>query len=128
MLFHTVSVKRRSLPAGLRGPATSWPTLRAAQESLRALRDVDGVIADALEIARDLDRTDDEAEVACHRLLQGEELHREVIEVLSATRTDRAAQKPGAEASAKVCDEQIASLTGLTGKLEAMRAALWTAT
>ena len=42
----------------------------------------------------------------------GEELHREVIEVLSATRTERAAQKPGVEASTKVCDEQIASPHG----------------
>ena len=56
----------------------------------------------------------------------GEELHREVIEVLTATRTERAATKPGTEAQVKVCDDQITSLTGLVGKLEGMRAALWT--
>jgi predicted GTPase len=55
----------------------------------------------------------------------GEELHREVIEVLTASRTERAATKPGAEASARVCDDQITSLAGLVAKLEAMRAALW---
>ena len=45
-------------------------------EPLRRLRDVDGVIADALEIARDLDRADDEAEIARHRLLECEQLER----------------------------------------------------
>ena len=56
----------------------------------------------------------------------GEELHREVIEVLSSSRAEKAATKPGAEASIKVCDEQAASLTSITGRLEGMRSALWT--
>mgnify|MGYP007014881271 CR=1 FL=1 len=38
----------------------------------RALRDVDRVIADALEVARHLDRADQETEVAGHRLLEGQ--------------------------------------------------------
>ncbi len=56
----------------------------------------------------------------------GEELHREVIEVLAATRTERAETRPGAESAVKVCDDQVDSLSSLNGKLEAMRAALWT--
>ncbi len=56
----------------------------------------------------------------------GEELHREVIEVLSATRTERAEAKPGADTAVKVCDDQVDALSGLNGKLEALRAALWT--
>jgi ribosome biogenesis GTPase A len=56
----------------------------------------------------------------------GEELHREVIEVLSATRAERAAAKPGAESAVKVCDEQVEALSGLDGKLGALRSALWT--
>jgi hypothetical protein len=56
----------------------------------------------------------------------GEELHREVIEVLSATRAERAATKPGAEAAVKTCDDQIAALTGLKAKLDGLRSALWT--
>jgi hypothetical protein len=56
----------------------------------------------------------------------GEELHREVIEVLSATRAERAAAKPGAESAVKVCDDQVEALSGLDGKLGALRSALWT--
>jgi len=56
----------------------------------------------------------------------GEELHREVIEVLSASRTERAATKPGADAQVKACDEQVEALGTVTGKLEGMRASLWT--
>jgi ribosome biogenesis GTPase A len=56
----------------------------------------------------------------------GEELHREVIEVLTATRTERAAVKPGAEAAVKTCDDQIGALTALNEKLEGLRSALWT--
>ena len=50
-------------------------------EPLRRLRDVHGVIADALEVARHLDRADDEAEVARHRLLQREQLERRRLEL-----------------------------------------------
>ena len=42
----------------------------------------------------------------------GEELHREVIEVLSPTRAERAAAKPGADAAVKVCDDQVEALSG----------------
>jgi hypothetical protein len=56
----------------------------------------------------------------------GEELHREVIEVLSATRSERAATQPGTEASIKVCDDQVETLAAVNGKLEGMRSALWT--
>jgi predicted GTPase len=56
----------------------------------------------------------------------GEELHREVIEVLTATRTERAATKPGLESSIKTCDDQATALTGVTSRLEGLRSALWT--
>jgi ribosome biogenesis GTPase A len=56
----------------------------------------------------------------------GEELHREVIEVLTATRTERAATKPGTEASLKTCDDQTAALSDLNAKLDGLRTALWT--
>jgi hypothetical protein len=56
----------------------------------------------------------------------GEELHREVIEVLTATRAERAASAPGTDAAIKACDHQVEVLGGLHGKLEGMRSALWT--
>src|SRR5215217_5455474 len=42
-------------------------------EALRRLRDVDGVVADAFQVARHLDGAHEEPEVARHRLLEGEE-------------------------------------------------------
>ena len=56
----------------------------------------------------------------------GEELHREVIEVLSSTRTERAATQPTADASAKAIDEHSKLLAGILGRLEGLRGALWT--
>jgi hypothetical protein len=56
----------------------------------------------------------------------GEELHREVIEVLRATRNDRAASLPGAESALATCDDQLTQLGDLNSKLEGLRAALWT--
>jgi ribosome biogenesis GTPase A/uncharacterized coiled-coil protein SlyX len=55
----------------------------------------------------------------------GEELHREVIEVLAATRAERQKTAPGAEREAAVCDEQASKLGALVERLEAERAALW---
>ncbi|MFT3775489.1 MAG: dynamin family protein [Minicystis sp.] len=56
----------------------------------------------------------------------GEELHREVIEVLSSARAEKTAQKPGVDSSLKTCDEQGQALTGITTRLEGLRSALWT--
>lgn len=56
----------------------------------------------------------------------GEELHREVIEVLSATRTERAMAAPGTDAELQACDDHAQALTSVTAKLEGQRAALWT--
>jgi GTPase SAR1 family protein/uncharacterized coiled-coil protein SlyX len=56
----------------------------------------------------------------------GEELHREVIEVLSSARTEKAATKPGLETSLKTCEDQAQALVGLTTQLEGLRSALWT--
>ena len=55
--------------------------VRCAMSRCARLRDVDRVIADALEIARDLDRADDEAKVARHRLLQREQLERRRLDL-----------------------------------------------
>lgn len=56
----------------------------------------------------------------------GEELHREVIEVLSAARAEKAATKPGLEESRKVCEEHAGALSAITTRLEGLRSALWT--
>src|SRR5512140_657752 len=64
-------------------------------ESLRGLRDVHRVVPHALEVARNLDRADDEAEVARHRLLEREQRDREPLDLhleridLSVTFDDR---------------------------------------
>jgi predicted GTPase len=56
----------------------------------------------------------------------GEELHREVIEVLKATRTEREQVEPGVEAAVKTCDDQAEGLAALVSRLEGLRSALWT--
>jgi GTP-binding protein EngB required for normal cell division len=56
----------------------------------------------------------------------GEELHREVIEVLVAARNERASEQPGSEEALKVCDEQGAQLDRVQGRLEGLRSSLWT--
>ncbi|EYF01348.1 dynamin family protein [Chondromyces apiculatus] len=55
----------------------------------------------------------------------GEELHREVIEVLRAARDERARAEPGHENVLVTCDQQAETLAGLTKKLEALRSELW---
>ena len=50
-------------------------------EALGALRDVHGVVAHPFEVARDLDRAHEEAQVARHRLLQGEQPDRALLDV-----------------------------------------------
>jgi ribosome biogenesis GTPase A len=56
----------------------------------------------------------------------GEELHREVIEVLIATRTERAGAQPGTEAALGVCTDQADALDQVARRLEDLRASLWT--
>ncbi|MFO0758620.1 MAG: dynamin family protein [Byssovorax sp.] len=56
----------------------------------------------------------------------GEELHREVIEVLTATRNERAATEKSTEQAVAACDAQGKELDGVLAKLEGQRAALWT--
>ncbi len=56
----------------------------------------------------------------------GEELHREVIEVLEATRTEREKSTSGAEIAVKACDEQSTELDKIRERLETQRSALWT--
>jgi predicted GTPase len=56
----------------------------------------------------------------------GEELHREVIEVLEAARAERGEKQPGAEAALATCDAELDSLTALVAQIEGLRSALWT--
>ncbi|HVY45101.1 MAG TPA: dynamin family protein [Minicystis sp.] len=55
----------------------------------------------------------------------GEELHREVIEVLSTARRERAAQQQSTEGAVKACDEQASELEAVSARLGALRSALW---
>jgi predicted GTPase len=55
----------------------------------------------------------------------GEELHREVIEVLSATREERARTGPATELATKACEAQGDALAEIRGRLTGLRAALW---
>jgi ribosome biogenesis GTPase A len=56
----------------------------------------------------------------------GEELHREVIEVLSASRAEREQSQPSTEDAVKACDVQGDQLTAVNARLEGLRASLWT--
>jgi ribosome biogenesis GTPase A len=56
----------------------------------------------------------------------GEELHREVIEVLQATRAERAEALPETESATKACDAQSEALGKIVGRLEGLRSSLWT--
>ncbi len=61
---------------------------RCLHQPAHALGDVDGVVAHPLEIARDLHRHGDEAEVPRHGLLQREQVDRVVLD-LHLERVDR---------------------------------------
>ena len=50
-----------------------------AQDALRGLRDVDGLIADALEIVVDARNGQHEAQVGGHQLMQRQQLHDAVV-------------------------------------------------
>lgn len=56
----------------------------------------------------------------------GEELHREIIEVLEAAREERASSAKSADEVRAACEGEGKRLAGVREKLEAMRAALWT--
>ncbi|XXX77852.1 dynamin family protein [Sorangium sp. So ce134] len=56
----------------------------------------------------------------------GQELHREVIEVLKAAREERVRAEPSSESQLKACDAQAEALTALAARLEGLRSALWT--
>jgi len=55
----------------------------------------------------------------------GEELHREILEVLHATRNNRAAGGSDEEALKKEVEEQQARVTAAVARVEALRGALW---
>ena len=106
----------------VRGKVETEMKKRAKELAPQALREAAGRVGPKLEemINEFASRLDAWVVTA------GEELHREVIEVLSSARTEKFAQKPGAEASIKTCDDQAQTLTGITAQLEGMRGALWT--
>ncbi len=54
----------------------------------------------------------------------GQELHREVIEVLRAAQGERHEQQPGLEAGVKECDHRVEVLEGILARLEQLRLAL----
>ncbi|AUX28577.1 MULTISPECIES: dynamin family protein [Sorangium] len=56
----------------------------------------------------------------------GQELHREVIEVLKAAREERVRAEPSSESQLRACDDQAEALKALTARLEGLRSALWT--
>jgi ribosome biogenesis GTPase A/uncharacterized coiled-coil protein SlyX len=56
----------------------------------------------------------------------GEELHREVIEVLRATRAERQDALPGAASATATCEDQATELDQVVAQLEGLRGALWT--
>jgi hypothetical protein len=56
----------------------------------------------------------------------GEELHREVIEVLRTTQGERDRVEPGNESALAACEQQAEALGGLVSRLEGLRGSLWT--
>ncbi len=56
----------------------------------------------------------------------GEELHREVIEVLEAARAERGETQPAAETALATCEAELEVLSSLQAQLEGLRSALWT--
>jgi GTP-binding protein EngB required for normal cell division len=56
----------------------------------------------------------------------GQELHREVIEVLKAAREERVRSEPSSETQLQACDAQAEALQALISRLEGLRSALWT--
>jgi len=56
----------------------------------------------------------------------GEELHREVIEVLQAAQQERERVEPDAARAVRTCDEQAEALATVVSRLEGLRSALWT--
>ncbi len=56
----------------------------------------------------------------------GEELHREVVEVLQATKEARGAGQGDEAAATAAVEAQAAALAAVTGRIETLRAELWT--
>ena len=56
----------------------------------------------------------------------GEELHREVIEVLGAAKAERANTAQTVEGAVQACDEESKSLSEVVKQLENLRSGVWT--
>ncbi len=76
--------------------------------------DVDGLVADALEIGVDADDREDEAKVDGHGLLHGEEVERHLVD-LALEAVDR---RLGAED--ELADAEVAGAVGLDGALDGL--------
>ncbi len=85
------------------------------------------VRAAAAKAAPKLDEMIDEfaARLEAWVVTAGEELHREILEVLHATRTGRADRVASSDELKKETDDQEARVTAAVAKVEALRAALW---
>ena len=55
----------------------------------------------------------------------GEELHREVIEILESARSERSLHGATAESATTLCDTEAKDLTGIVEHLETLRKSLW---
>ncbi|MEO7330283.1 MAG: hypothetical protein ABI193_17030, partial [Minicystis sp.] len=97
---------------------------RAKELAPTAIRDAAGKLGPKLEEMIN----DFAARLDAWVVSAGEELHREVIEVLTATRNERAETAHTTEQSVAVCDAQATELDTVLGRLEGQRSALWTPT
>jgi GTP-binding protein EngB required for normal cell division len=111
-----------ALAVYLKGKVEAESRKRAKELAPAAIRDA------AAKVGPKLDEMIQEfaARLDAWVVTAGEELHREVIEVLMATRADREATKSGTEEAVQSCDAQGAELGAAVGRLEGLRSALWT--
>ncbi len=61
--------------------STGKADLRLADQVEHALRDVDRLVADALEVGVDLEHRENEAKIDRHRLLHGEQIERQFVDL-----------------------------------------------
>lgn len=107
----------------LKGKVETETRKRAHEAAPQAIRDAAARIGPRLdEMIGDFAKRLDEWVVTA-----GEELHREVIEVLRAARDERERAHAGSMPALSVCDEQERELGGVVARLGELRSALWPA-
>lgn len=105
----------------LKGKVETETRKRAHEAAPQAIRDAAARIGPRLdEMIGDFAKRLDEWVVTA-----GEELHREVIEVLRAARDERERAHAGSMPALSVCDEQERELGGVVARLGELRSALW---